>query len=47
MSSRLARINADYLQARRDLAAGVICHADYDKAEQILDQALNNAPKEK
>lgn len=35
MSSRLARINADYLQARQDLAAGIIC------------QAINNEPKEK
>lgn len=46
MSSRLARINADYLQARQDLAAGLICQADLDKTEQILDQALATEPKE-
>ena len=43
MSTRLAALTAAYTQARRDLAAGLIAQADYDKTEQILDQALDAA----
>lgn len=43
MSTRLAAITAAYTQARRDLAAGIIAQADYDYAENQLDQALDAA----
>lgn len=43
--SRLADLNAAYLQARRDYAAGLICEADLDYARERLDQALDNAPE--
>ena len=43
VSTRLAALTAAYTQARRDLAAGLIAQADYDKTEQILDQALDAA----
>ena len=46
MPSRLAHLNADFQQAKRDLAAGRICQADLDKSEQLLDQALAAEPQE-
>jgi hypothetical protein len=39
----LARLNAEYQQAKRELAAGLICQADLDRAENQLDQALTSA----
>lgn len=43
MSTRLAALNADYQQAKRAHAAGLICTADLDKTEQLLDHALDAA----
>lgn len=47
----LEDINREYLKARKDLAAGIICQADFDlfenKADQIWDEAIAQAQRDR